>query len=76
MGSVMACWKDGGENREIEFALESFAILKKHIQGKKFLVGNENIGYLDLAMEHNSYMDLVPPITHSIHAYREENKEI
>ena len=62
----MACWKDGGQNREIEFALESFAFLKKHIQGKKNFSGDDNIGYLDLAMEHNSYMennsymDLVP----------------
>jgi len=39
MGSVMACWKEEGENREIEFALESFAILKEAYSREEIFSG-------------------------------------
>ncbi|KAG5229830.1 glutathione S-transferase [Salix suchowensis] len=51
MGSFMAAWKDGEEKEKaIESAQESFAFLEKLIQGKKYFSGEDEIGYLDLAL--------------------------
>ncbi|KAJ6687343.1 GLUTATHIONE S-TRANSFERASE [Salix koriyanagi] len=51
MGSFMAAWKDGEEREKaIESAQESFAFLEKLIQGKKYFSGEDEIGYLDLAL--------------------------
>ncbi|KAJ6411323.1 hypothetical protein OIU84_007978 [Salix udensis] len=51
MGSFMAAWKDGEEKEKaIESAQESFAFLEKLIEGKKYFSGEDEIGYLDLAL--------------------------